>query len=155
MSDIPYIEVNYPKTIPDYSNGKIVEFSSIHSNKVYYSYTALDSNEFENETKKNYIEWKAGRHGFVKYFELIDLGFNDFTMKIIEHYSCNNDSELKTKRNEYINQNPKCMNNDKIPDKYKLPKVKCECGSIVQEVRLYDHYKTQKHQRFISVNQIF
>lgn len=151
MTDIPYIEVNNSKTSPDYQKGIIIKLSSLKSDKCYISYSGLPYDEFKNEILKNYIEYKAGRHGYVKYFELIDLGYNDFIIEIIENYSCNSKTDLIKKRNEYIKRIPNCINNDKIDEIYKSPKLKCECGSLIQSSRISDHYKSLKHKKFMNI----
>jgi hypothetical protein len=86
-------------------------------------------------------------------------GWSNWSMKIIEIYPCNNNSEKLAREQYYIdklNANLNTVNHTKLTDSEQSQKqttYKCGCGSTCKGANLKDHLQTDKHTKWELIKQ--
>ena len=150
--------------MPDYSNGKIYKITNAVNNDIYVGSTVQTLEErmrLHKVKAKIYPERKL----YKRFFE---IGFDNFTIELIEQYPCKNKDELETKEFEYIRMLKPVYNKNNIKynqyekdnfkkgELYRLRnkaminakknvKVNCACGRQYTMNHKSRHYRTQIH----------
>jgi hypothetical protein len=143
----------------DYSNGKIYQIRCNITGEIYIgsTTTSLSKRLSVHKSKSSCISK-----------EIIEKG--DYDISLLELYPCNNRIELIIKEREWydkidnINKNKPFSSIDERKDyikdynkkyyinnidKYK-EKITCECGIIICKKKKTNHFKSIKHQNYLS-----
>lgn len=161
-----------------YRNGKIYKIVDLGHNKCYIGSTIQMLCDRMNGHRVTHR--KGDKKYKTTVSNLFDeYGIDNCKILLIESYPCNSKEELLAREGYYI-QSTECVNKCvpgrtteelKIRDYNKLKKwreenpekhkaqidkgcsiITCECGSEIQERIKNKHFKTRKHQEFISKN---
>jgi len=154
-----------------YENGKIYKIVDNTNNNIYIGHTTEKylSKRLQHHLYQ-YKYWKEGKKTYTSSFKIFEN--NDYRIELLENCNCKDVYELKNRERYYIENND-CVNlsvpnrtklewknqvykeQQSINEKaYKLKKVICECGCVVNQGGLLSHKKTKKHINLISNKQI-
>ena len=146
--------------MPDYNQSKIYRIECNITNEVYYG-----------STTQKYLCDRLSSHKYDRKcsaINIIDRG--NFTCKIIEEFNCNSKQELKERESYYIRNNL-CINKqvpgrtqeewyqdnrEKMKQKSKdyreknNERIDCECGGKYTTLNKIQHFKTKKHQDYLT-----
>lgn len=165
----------------DYSTAKIYKIVSDQTEKVYIgSTTKKYLKQRLSGHKADYKRWQNGKKDNITSFEIIK--YDDCHIVLIENFPCNDINELRSRERYWIENTENCVNKhipgrtkqeykkkyreenkEKIQqlnkqyreqNKEKINKeCECECGSKYIFRNKTRHFKSKKHQEFITKNQ--
>lgn len=94
--------------------GKIYKIVSNKGDKIYIGscYSSKYISDRMGAHRQGYLKYKAGIGGYCSSYELFDLyGVENCSIKLIEHYKCNNKQELHAREGVHILENKDiCVN---------------------------------------------
>ena len=137
--------------MPDYKQGKIYKLVSDECDKVYYGSTSMTLMARLWVHKSKFDEWKnngGSRCAICKYFD--EYGFDNFRIELVEDYPCDNEEQLRTKEQEYIDSN-ECVNERRAyrsPEVERLYNIKYREEHKEQMVKYQqEHYQANKEKK--------
>ena len=166
--------------MPDYSQGKIYTIRSYKSDEVYVGSTTQTLSLRMSKHRTGYKLFMNGTSKYVSSYEI--LKFDDAYIELIKYYPCNSKTELDREEGIWIRK-MECVNRRiegrtkkqyRIDNKesikeykaqhyidnigkikeYKTQKFKCQCGSKYTLNNKAKHFKTNKHQLYITMEKM-
>jgi hypothetical protein len=128
----------------DYSKGKIYKLMNTEDDEVYVGSTTLTLNEIFIIHK-----WNAKKVKSKLYNHINKIGIDWYAIQLIEHYPCNNKTELQARESELIKKFG-TLNKEMTS----INKIKCNCGAEICKYYLKRHQTTQKHINRIKAMQL-
>lgn len=148
--------------MPDFKNGKIYRLYSKENDEIsYIGSTTLDLSMRLCRHKSSFKRWKNGKQSDNCQSFVLFSKYNDVIIELLEKYPCENFEQLRKREQHYIDTMPHCNKQEAIkkldPDSYYAThydyfrqKIQCACGSRVCRDKIARHYKSKKHQKFVS-----
>ena len=95
----------------NYQNGIIYRLVSNTCEGQYFGSTANELRVRKNGHKKDWKQWKKGKHNYITYMKLYEQSEKPEDVKIlwVEDYPCNSKRELEARERVYI-ENNECLN---------------------------------------------
>jgi len=162
--------------MPNYLNGKIYTIRSYKTDDVYVGSTTQTLAKRMSKHRGNFKCYKKGTYNYVSSYEI--LKFDDAYIELVILNPCNSKSELdavegkyiremdcinrriegRTKK-QYYNDNKERLNEKhkqyNIDNKERLnEKHTCICGGRYSTQKKARHFKTKKHQLFITMEKM-
>lgn len=138
----------------NYINGKIFKIVSEVNGQIYIGSTVQNLNNIHNKYKFKYRKWlEDNNNDYYSVYKLFELG--NTRIEVIINYPCDTREELVKREMYYINEIPNV--NIIKPHKYRTSKwyknnlkAVCLCDSVYRSCDSKRHFRTKKHQLFIS-----
>ena len=161
----------------DYKNGKIYTIRSNQTDNIYIGSTCSPLSKRLYEHKSSYKKYLNGKYHFVSSYDI--LQYEDAYIELLEEYPCENKEQLCKREGELIRGGSNCVNKriegkkdeDYLKNYYKdnkekllqqgkeyrkikYEKITCECGGCWSCGKKDRHFQSQKHQKYLSKNQL-
>lgn len=157
-----------------YQHSKIYKIVSDQTNRIYVGSTVNVLSKRLSEHKSMYKRYKNGSHHYVTSFDIVQ--YDDAKIILVESYPCNNKDELRARERyhietldcvnrcipgrsakEYRDEHRSDMIEYRIKHKEHLDtmmrkKSDCPCGGKFTYRSKQQHYKTRKHQKYLTLN---
>ena len=151
--------------MPDYTQGKIYTIRSYKSDEVYVGSTIQTLANRMGGHRRDFKAYKKGTHSYVSSFEILKYG--DSYIELVILNPCNSKTELDAVEGKYIREMT-CVNkriagrtskqhyidNKVAINEYKNQKFKCSCGGKYTQANRQFHFKTKKHQLYITMEKM-
>jgi hypothetical protein len=149
------------KQVNDDSDSPIKIKRDYQQGKIYGIVNDLTEDEYAGSTYESLDKRMSGhkskylKHPNRPLYKLMnEIGFDHFTIFLIEDYPCDTVEELREREQYWITKMKPTLNAyDAVVDKTIM--MTCECGSECTRLNRLQHFRTQKHQEYLlSIGEI-